>query len=57
MNLVYIMKDLTNRFFNEFTYCCRNEVFNKKLNKSVSIRLVTQLAFSVYYFSLFFLCS
>ena len=37
MNLVYLLKDLTKRFFNEFTDSCRNEVHNKKLNKSVSI--------------------
>ena len=37
MSLVYLLKDLTNRFFNEFTDCCRNEVISKKLNKSVSI--------------------
>ena len=37
VNLVYLLQDLTNRFFNEFTDCCRNEVINTKLNKSVSI--------------------
>ena len=36
MNLIYLLKDLTNRFFNEFTDCCRNGVTNKKLNESVS---------------------
>ena len=37
MNLVYLLKDLTNQFFIEFTNCCQNEVLNKELNKSVSI--------------------
>ena len=36
VNLVYLLKHLINRF-NGFTDCCRNEVINKKLNKSVSI--------------------
>ena len=40
VNLVYLRNDLTNRFFNEFTDCFRNEAINKKLNKSVSIWLV-----------------
>ena len=37
MNLVYLLKDLTNRFFIEFADYCRNEVLTKKLNKFVSI--------------------
>ena len=37
VNLVYLLQDLTNHFFNEFTDCCRNEVINTKWNKSVSI--------------------
>ena len=42
MNLVYLLKDLTNHFFIEFTDYCRNEVLNKKLNKFVTIWLVTR---------------
>ena len=37
VNLVYLLKELTNRFFNEFADCCPNEVIHTKLNKSVSI--------------------
>ena len=33
MNLVYLLKDWINRFFNEFIDCCRNELLNKKLKK------------------------
>ena len=51
MNLVYLLKDLTNHFFNEFTDCCQNKVLNKKLNKFVSIWLVARWSFSIYYFS------
>ena len=40
VNLSYLLHDLTNRFFNEFTDPFRNEAINKKLNKSVSILLV-----------------
>ena len=57
MNLVYLLKDLTNHFFNEFTDCYQDKVFHKKLNKSVSVWVVKRLSFSVYYFSLFFLRS
>ena len=56
-NLVYILKDLTNHFFSEFTDFCWNKVLDKKLNKSVSVWLVTLLSFSIYYFSVFFFCS
>ena len=37
MNLVYLLKDLTNCFFIEFADHCRNEVLTKKLNKFLSI--------------------
>ena len=37
MNLVHLLKDLANRFFNQFTDSCRHEDINKKLNESVSI--------------------
>ena len=56
-NLVYILKDLTNHFFREFTDFCWNKVLDKKLNKSVSVWLVTLLSFSIYSFSVFFFCS
>ena len=52
-----LLKALTKGLFNAFTYCYRDKGFNKKLNKSVSIWLVTQLSFWIYCFSLFFLCS
>ena len=29
MNLVYLLKDLTNRFFSEVNYCCRNKFLIK----------------------------
>ena len=34
MNLVYLLKDWINLFFNEIIDCCRNELLNKKLKKS-----------------------
>ena len=33
MNLVYLLKDWINLFFNEFNDFCRNELLNKKLKK------------------------
>ena len=52
-----LIKDLTKGLFNAFTDCYRDKGFNKKLNKSVSIWLVTQLSSWIYCFSLFFLYS
>ena len=37
VNLVYLLKDLTNHFFNKLTNCCQNEVINTKFSKSLSI--------------------
>ena len=41
----------------QWIYWSWNKVPHKKLNKRVSIWLVTRLSFSIYYFSSFFLCS
>ena len=55
--MVYLLPDFTiNRFFNKFTDCCQDEVINEKLNKSVSIWLITQSSFSIYEFRFVFLC-
>ena len=46
MNLVYLLKDLTNRFFIEFTDYCRNEVLHKKI-KQICIYLTSNTIITI----------